>query len=562
MKGTRRKGKGPFARRHRLLLAKRESLRKNSWLVRPNCSGGQATPDVFISYARGDAALARQFAEAFAEEGLDVWWDDALRAGEVFDETIERALRSAKAVVVLWSPRSVVSRWVRAEATIGDRNATLMPCMIEPCERPVIFELTHTADLCGWKGDKQDTRWQDYLGHVCQLVAGETSESRQASGSRSPGPAALRDKPRVALLPIRSSPQDAEFAQELTEEAIAGFGRFSYALMIVEQADTAQFRIEGQFGRVGDKARLSLRLIDVGTGRQALAERLLSTESDPCAAQEELATQLVAHVAQAVEDSETAWAIGQSGERISAYHRLLVGLRSVREFSPEGLTKARDVLEGALEEAPLDPYLLSLASLTNSLLLFFRVAEDREKTAAAAREFMRRSLIAGGDDPQVLGWATVGGVYSGGDLSHIETLIDRALERNPGWSFLWNFNASVKLLKGDAQTALERVDKALELDGWSVDRWAMLSTRGGALAMLGRFEEAHPACTEAVALVPTGMTALGLVHSLVGLRRWEDAREAARLLPADVEIEIGYFRSPQYREMIRDALQELEGHAL
>ena len=80
--------------------------------------------------------------------------------------------------------------------------------------------------------------------------------------------------------------------------------------------------------------------------------------------------------------------------------------------------------------------------------------------------------------------------------------------------------------------------------------------------MLGRFEEARPACTEAVALVPTGMTALGLVHSLVGLRRWEDAREAARLLPADVEIEIGYFRSPQYREMIRDALQELKDHAL
>jgi hypothetical protein len=56
-----------------------------------------------------------------------VWWDDALRTGESFDQIIEKALKDAKAVVVLWSRKSVDSRWVRAEATEAARNRTLVP---------------------------------------------------------------------------------------------------------------------------------------------------------------------------------------------------------------------------------------------------------------------------------------------------------------------------------------------------------------------------------------------------------------------------------------------------
>ena len=109
--------------------------------------------DIFLSYNREDTAAAKRFADGFAAEGLSVWWDTALRSGEAYDEVTEAALREAKAVVVLWSPRSVVSRWVRAEATIADRCKTLVPVMIEPCERPIMFELTQTAELGHWTGD-------------------------------------------------------------------------------------------------------------------------------------------------------------------------------------------------------------------------------------------------------------------------------------------------------------------------------------------------------------------------------------------------------------------------
>lgn len=104
-------------------------------------------PDIFLSYSRDDQATARRFAEAFERAGFSVWWDATLRSGEAYDQVTEKALKEARAVVVLWSRKSVESRWVRAEATLAERNKALVPVMIEPCERPIMFELTHTADL-------------------------------------------------------------------------------------------------------------------------------------------------------------------------------------------------------------------------------------------------------------------------------------------------------------------------------------------------------------------------------------------------------------------------------
>ncbi len=116
------------------------------------------SPDIFLSYNRDDQATARRFAEALRARRVQVWWDQTLRSGEAYDEVTEGALRGAKAVVVLWSKKSVVSRWVRAEATLADRNRTLVPAMIESCERPIMFELTQTADLVevGRRSQRQD----------------------------------------------------------------------------------------------------------------------------------------------------------------------------------------------------------------------------------------------------------------------------------------------------------------------------------------------------------------------------------------------------------------------
>ncbi len=169
--------------------------------------------DIFLSYARHDRASARIFAESFAAEGFKVWWDASLHSGETFDEVIEQNLRDSKAVVVLWSPRSVASRWVRSEATLADRRHKLVPAIIEPCDRPIAFELTHTAELAGWEGDRTDIHWRTFVEDLKRLIqAVDDGAAPVLAPQRAPSPPA--GPTRQPLRPGNDEVIAADFRRE------------------------------------------------------------------------------------------------------------------------------------------------------------------------------------------------------------------------------------------------------------------------------------------------------------------------------------------------------------
>ena len=142
-------------------------------------------PDVFISYNRGDQHRARAIADCLTAEGFEVWWDSNLRAGDSYDEVTEKNLREADAVVVLWSKQSSQSKWVRAEATIGERCSTLVPAMIEECERPLRFELVQTADLIHWHGDRSSPQWRAFVQDI-HTATGNTKQPGAAATPTAP----------------------------------------------------------------------------------------------------------------------------------------------------------------------------------------------------------------------------------------------------------------------------------------------------------------------------------------------------------------------------------------
>ena len=326
--------------------------------------------DIFISYARDDQAVARLYADALEAQGFSVWWDAALRSGEAFDEAIEAALRAAKAVIVLWSPRSVVSRWVRAEATLADRNRTLTPVIIEPCERPIMFELTQTADLCHWKGAPDDPVWQSLVDEVRRFVG--VREEPQAAAPTAAPPRASDGRPSILVLPLinmSGDPEQEYFSDGVSEDIITDLGRVS-ALSVVSRNTAFSYKgktiapgqvaatlgithvLEGSVRKSGSRVRITAQLTDAARDTQVWAERFDRTLDDIFAIQDEISQAIVGALKLKLAPAERE-ALGQRPTaNAEAYELYLLA----RQFNRTGSERLKPLIVRICERAvALDP---------------------------------------------------------------------------------------------------------------------------------------------------------------------------------------------------------------
>lgn len=289
----------------------------------PALRRGRRVPDIFLSYSRIDLAIAGQLAAALQAAGHDVWWDQALKAGEVYDRVTETALREARAVVVLWSKASVQSDWVRSEATVALQRGALVPVMIEDCQRPVMFELRQSADLIGWKGNRQDPRLAALLAGVARqlgapaaatippastgpsrrlLIGGAVGAAVLAAGGfgawKALGGKAAAASTSIAVLPfanLSGDPAQAYFADGIAEElrsalaTIAGLrvaARISSELVRDVEIKEAAAKLgvahilTGSVRRGEGKIRVVAQLLDGETGLESWSQAYDRPEGD------------------------------------------------------------------------------------------------------------------------------------------------------------------------------------------------------------------------------------------------------------------------------------------
>ncbi|HEY7187640.1 MAG TPA: COR domain-containing protein [Vicinamibacterales bacterium] len=110
--------------------------------------------DIYLSYSRHDQDTARLLARALAKFGWSVWLDEErLVAGQNLRDSIEKALTASRCVIVLWSPGSVNSAFVRDEALFALEQKKLVPVVIEEVAIPLAFAHYHHLLLLDWHGD-------------------------------------------------------------------------------------------------------------------------------------------------------------------------------------------------------------------------------------------------------------------------------------------------------------------------------------------------------------------------------------------------------------------------
>ena len=238
--------------------------------------------DVFISYARADKARVAPLVAAIESKGWSVWWDPEISPGREFDDEIDTELQAAKAVLVVWTPTSVVSRWVRGEARDAAERGILVPVRFDQARLPIDVRAIHTTDLDGWREDSAHPAVQECLHALATMI--ERSQATQAA-KPADAPAASSDKkpsPRytVCVLPFANmsgDPDQEYFSDGITEDIITDLSKVS-SLRIISRNSAFQYKgekldvpqlvremkvthvLEGSVRKAGGRVRISAQL--------------------------------------------------------------------------------------------------------------------------------------------------------------------------------------------------------------------------------------------------------------------------------------------------------------
>jgi adenylate cyclase len=275
--------------------------------ARPTARRESLLADIFVSYSRVDRALTAPLVAALEAEGWSVWWDPEIVPGEEFDALISRELEEARALVVVWTPKSVDSRWVRGEARDAADRGVLVPVRFDNARLPIDFRAVHTTDLDEWQGDPKSAAFRG----LCKAL--ESKLGAPEKPSRQDGAHERKSEASICVLPFANMSGDPEqeyFSDGITEDIITDLGKVS-ALSVVSrnlafsfkgatgavgdiaQQTKATFVLVGSVRKAGQRVRITAQLIDALNDSQVWGERYDRDLSDIFAVQDEISKAIV-----------------------------------------------------------------------------------------------------------------------------------------------------------------------------------------------------------------------------------------------------------------------------
>lgn len=171
-------------------------------------------PDIFISYKQEERGIAANLASRLTEEGYDVWWDAALLAGERFEDEIAEVLSASRAVIVLWSRKSVLSDWVKAEAESARLQRKVLPTVIDdlPLEGlPLLFRGLHVTPLKDWQGEPSHAGFSELMKAVRERVGAASGPSLTPSQAEAKLAEGIGEAEIWAAISATSDPSAEEY---------------------------------------------------------------------------------------------------------------------------------------------------------------------------------------------------------------------------------------------------------------------------------------------------------------------------------------------------------------
>jgi TolB-like protein/tetratricopeptide (TPR) repeat protein len=544
----------------------------------------------FLSYARADQAQATKLARALEKAGLDVWWDALIEGGAAFAKSIEAALESCNAVVVVWSKTSAESDWVLDEAGKGRDLRKLVPVSLDGTLPPLGFRQYHSIDLSSWQGNpgaaeisaivRGITTAGSQVVHPPQRETGVPIASRTltrrglliaAAGTAFAGAAGLvawqqglfrrrlaATGNSVAVLPFTNLSGDqsqAYFSDGLSEELRATLAR-NAKLLVMAQASSAAFRdhkedavtiadklgvaylLDGSVRRSGDVVRVAADLIDGSTGFSRWSQTFDRAMDDIFAVQSEIAN--------TVADALVTEVTPEGGAGNGALPAALGGTNNVAAY--DAYLRGRELynlsVDEASERAALAQFDVAIAADPNYAAA--HAARARSLTTIA-NQYGRVGQLAGLYDAAVAAaeraitiapdladaYSTLAFTLFQGrlDARAARAPFERSRELGAGEATVMSRYAQYSARTGRMREAAEAMKRALQLDPLN----PLIHRAAGTIKYAARdYEAAIPPLREALELNPR----MSVAHAAIGdallmLGRLDEARTAYAAEPSE-----------------------------
>ena len=465
--------------------------------------GAAASSDIFISYARSSEAHAMRIANALQALGYSVWWDEELPAHRAYGDVIEENLKSARAVLVVWSSDAARSEWVRAEADLARQMHKLVQLSIDGALPPMPFNQVQCPALTNWKGDTDDRAWRKVEASLAELVRGNRTIASTASQA-SPWAA-----PSVLVLPfvnMGGDPEQEYFSDGITEDLITDLSKVS-ALDVVARNTSFTYKgqpmearslgrqlgvshiVEGSVRKSGNRLRITGQLIDAVSGHHLWAERYDRELADIFDIQDEISKAIVDALKLKLLPSE-AKAIEQRGTDNAEAYNLYLMARQHWVAGNDGDWHREELIISICERAVgIDPayaHAWALMAIAQTHIRFRQGKTDVDGLPSA----------------------------------------ERALELDANLAEAHVIKAWYLLEQGQPEEANQEIETALGLDSesWEVNRIA-----GKVLFLQGRLEQAARCYEKATELMDADYGAPGILQSCYrGLGDAEGLKRAAR----------------------------------
>ncbi|HET7611823.1 MAG TPA: TIR domain-containing protein [Rhodanobacteraceae bacterium] len=468
--------------------------------------------DVFISYARADKARVAPLVAAIEAKGWSVWWDPEIAPGRQFDDEIDVALQAAKAVLVVWTPTSVVSRWVRGEARDAAERGILVPVRFDQARLPIDVRAIHTTDIDGWSGESSHPAVQECLHALAAMIAtSETAQVAKTGGAAVQAGASEMPRPKfsICVLPfvnMSGEPEQEYFSDGMTEDIITDLSKVS-ALAVAASNTAFRFKgqhvdipqvtrdlkvthvLEGSVRKAGGRIRINAQLIDGTSGNHVWAERYDRDANDIFAVQDEISQAIVKALRLRLLPEEKKAIEHRGTDSADAHNFYLMARQTYITGQEFDIKTAEAIVRLAKRATEIDP-------------------KYAHAWALMAVGYRNVHFFEGGSDD---GMAAA----------------ERALELDPGLAEAHAVKAYILLAQGDTEAAAAETAAAMELDpeSYEVNRSA-----GRLNYQLHRLDDAIRFFEKAVALMDADInSAAMLVSCYTGIGDMEGTRKAAEL---------------------------------